>query len=298
MARMFPPSNTLFNFGKNYKYIHPMMRIFFIAFISFLLISPAHAQYFYKDFSSNRQAQQNMAAYQEQKVRTIRFKSLEADGTASEGFFMEKKLSKDYKTSTLVSRSAYSAPMLSVSKFNSKGQLIETKDTSEISSALYTFSYDESDRLLKTYSTIISSDEDYISTITEEHLYEYGDDYYPEKMWLIKNQKDTTLILFSKDEVGNITIEKDTKTGRKYYYYYDSKSRITDIVHVNEYTEKMIPDYLFEYNASGQLTQMTTIEGSTDFTIWKYHYENGLRTAEKAYDRNRKLLGTIEYQYK
>jgi hypothetical protein len=60
----------------------------------------------------------------------------------------------------------------------------------------------------------------------------------------------------------------------------------------------MIPDYLFEYNASGQLTQMTTIEGSSDFTIWKYQYENGLRTAEKAYDRNRKLLGTIEYQYK
>lgn len=275
-----------------------MIRITFLFSISLWLISPAQAQYFYKDFSSNRQAQQNMAAYQSNKVKTIRIKSFEADGSPSEGFFMEKKISKDYKTSTLVSRSAYSAPMLSISTFNDKGQLIETQDTSEISSALYTFTYDESGRLLKTFSTITSSDEDYVSTLIEEHFYVYGDDFYPEKMWLIKNNTDTTTILFSKDETGNITIEKDTKTGRKYYYYYDNKSRITDIVHVNEYTEKMIPDYIFEYNASGLLTQMTTIEGSSDFTIWKYQYENGLRMTEKVYDRDRKLMGTIEYQYK
>lgn len=275
-----------------------MIRLF-PALLMFVFFSPiAQAQYFYKDFSSNRQANQDMAAYKANKVRIVKIRSLEVDGSESDGFFMERKISKDYTTSTLITRSAYSSPMLSISQFNTKGQLTSTIDTSEISSARYEYTYDDEGRLIKTNSIITSSDEDYVSTIEEEHLYEYSEDFYPDQMKLIKNKKDTTVILFSKDENGNITIEKDTKTGRKYFYYYDTKSRITDIVHSNEFTQKLIPDYLFEYNASGQLVQMTTVEGSSNFTVWKYAYENGMRIAEKCYDRSRKLLGTIEYVYK
>jgi hypothetical protein len=101
------------------------------------------------------------------------------------------------------------------------------------------------------------------------------------------------------DEKNNIAIEKDTRNGRKYFYYYDDKNRLTDIVHTNEFKEKLLPDYLFEYNASGQLVQMTsTEEGGSYYYIWKYSYENGLRSKEKLYSKERKLMGSISYEYK
>jgi hypothetical protein len=43
----------------------------------------------------------------------------------------------------------------------------------------------------------------------------------------VKNKYDSTTILFSADENNNISIEKDTKSGSKYYYYYDAKNRLT-----------------------------------------------------------------------
>jgi hypothetical protein len=118
-------------------------------------------------------------------------------------------------------------------------------------------------------------------------------------MQKIKNEKDTLTILFSADENGNITLEKDTKNGTKYYYYYDAKNRLTDIVPETEYTKALKPDYIFEYNNAGLLTQMTAVEeGSSHYFIWKYSYDNGLRTKERCYSDERKLMGSIEYSYK
>ncbi|MBK9533501.1 MAG: hypothetical protein IPO42_17265 [Chitinophagaceae bacterium] len=118
-------------------------------------------------------------------------------------------------------------------------------------------------------------------------------------MYRIKNGRDTSLILFSPDEKNNVSIEKDTKSGTTYYYYYDSKNRLTDVVHMNPFTQKMLPDYVFEYNNAGLITQMTsTEEGGSYYYIWKYTYSNGLRVREKCYSKERRLLGTIEYEYK
>jgi len=61
----------------------------------------------------------------------------------------------------------------------------------------------------------------------------------------------------------------------------------------------MRPDYVFEYNASGLMIQMTASEeGINNYYIWKYVYENGLRVREKCYSKERRLMGTIEYEYK
>ena len=113
------------------------------------------------------------------------------------------------------------------------------------------------------------------------------------------NYKDTTPILFSKDENGNISIEKDTRSGYKYYYYYDAKSRLTDIVHRSEYKEQLVPDYMFEYNSEGNLGQMvSTEEGGSYYFIWKYEYQNGMRKKEQCFSKERRLLGYLEYEYK
>ena len=114
----------------------------------------------------------------------------------------------------------------------------------------------------------------------------------------VKNKYDSIAIFFALDENNNLGIEKDSKNGFKYYYYYDNKNRITDIVHSNDATTKLLPDYLFEYNNAGQLVQMTnTEEGGSNYFVWKYSYDNGLRNREKCYSKERKLMGSIEYEY-
>ena len=101
------------------------------------------------------------------------------------------------------------------------------------------------------------------------------------------------------DDKNNVSIEKNTKTGRKFYYYYDEKNRLTDIVHANERTERLLPDYMFEYNAQSLLSQMTTVEeGSNYYFIWKYTYSDGLRSKEKCFSKEKRLMGSIEYDYK
>ena len=44
---------------------------------------------------------------------------------------------------------------------------------------------------------------------------------------------------------------------------------------------------------------MTAVEeGSKSFYVWKYNYENGLRIKERCFTDERKLMGSIEYEYK
>ena len=115
----------------------------------------------------------------------------------------------------------------------------------------------------------------------------------------VKGAADSTVFVFLPDENNNVSIEKNTKTGDTYYYYYDTKNRITDVVRMNNYNQKMLPDYIFEYNAAGLITQMTaTEEGGSYYFIWKYTYDNGLRIKEKCYSKEKRLMGTIEYEYK
>ncbi len=269
---------------------------------TFLLLSLAflsvHAQYYYRDIISNRQLMAEMAQYRENKVRLIKIRSFEDDGTESDGFFCEKKISRDYRKTELFTRSNISGVSLLTSLFNEKGQLVSTSDSSELAVSVNRYTYDNDGRIVTILSVIRSSDDDFTSEIKEEHIYFYGNGHIPEKMIRVKNVTDSTSILFGVDEQNNVSIEKDSRKGSKYYYYYDSRNRLTDIVHSNEHTTRLIPDYLFEYNNAGQLVQMTnTEEGGSNYFVWKYSYENGLRSKEKCYSKERKLMGSIEYVY-
>lgn len=275
-----------------------MKKILTFFLFLFTAIFNVHAQYYYRDIISNRQLHAEMAQYRENKVRLIKIRSFEDDGTESDGFFCEKKISRDYRKTELFTRSNISGISLLTSLFNEKGQLVSTSDSSELAVSVNRYTYDNEGRIISILSIIRSSDDDFTSEIREEHLYYYGNGSIPEKMIRVKNLSDSTNILFGLDEHNNLGIEKDSRNGSKYYYYYDSKNRLTDIVHDNEHTTKLIPDYLFEYNSAGQLVQMTnTEEGGSNYFVWKYSYENGLRSKEKCYSKERKLMGSIEYVY-
>ncbi len=282
-----------------HKENHEMTKPLFITSAFLAVVVMTNAQYYYKDILSNKQLVAEMVQLKEQKIRAVSLKSFEDDGSPSEGFFCEKKLNKSYSTVETMSRSNITGTSSFISSFNEKGQLLKTIDSSEISSTTSTYSYTGAGQISSILSSVRSSDDDFKNEILEEHIYEYNETGMPVKMTRVKNLSDSTVIVFSNDENNNVAIEKNTKTGDTYYYYYDGKKRITDVVRLNQFSQKMLPDYIFEYNYAGLISQMTTTEeGSSYYYIWKYTYENGLRVKEKCFSKERKLLGSIEYEYK
>lgn len=268
--------------------------------VALLLFSTkVDAQFYYKDLVSNKQLLTEMVQLKDQKIRNISVKSFEDDGSPSDGFFCEKRINRNYTAVEMLTKSNVTGASVFTSTFNQKGYLIQTLDSSEISSNTTLYEYDSKDRVKSIRSIVRSNDDDFSNEITEEHIYHYNENNMPVKMIRIKNYMDSTVILFSTDEKNNISIEKNSKTGDTYYYYYDVKNRLTDVVRLNQFNQKMLPDYVFEYNSAGLITQMTTTEeGGSYYFIWKYTYDNGLRIREKCFSKERRLMGTIEYEYK
>ena len=257
------------------------------------------AQYYYKDIVSNKQLIEEMERLKEQKVKTINIRSFEDDGSPSDGFNCEKKISRNYSTVETFSNSNVTGPSLFTTLFNKSGRLERTTDSSQIAVTTVLYFYDENGKIINIRSGVRSSDDDFSNEIMEEHFYQYDAKGNFKQMTRVKNHTDSTTIFFSYDEKNNVSIEKDTRSGKSYYYYYDSKNRITDVVHLNDFNEKMLPDYIFEYNGSGQLLQMTTTEeGGSYYYIWKYTYDNGLRSSEKCFSKEKRLMGSIQYEYK
>ncbi|NOT90431.1 hypothetical protein [Ferruginibacter sp.] len=276
-----------------------MIKTVFAFAILLMAFNTTNAQYYYKDILSNKQLIAEMAQLKEQKIRTVSLKSFEDDGMPSEGFFCEKKISRNYTSAETLTKSNITGASVFTSNFNEKGLLLQTVDSSEISSSTSLYTYYDNGKIKSITSILRSSDDDFKNEIKEEHFYEYNDKGSPVKMTVVKNFGDSIAYIFSTDENNNVTIEKNTRTGNTYYYYYDTKNRITDVVRLNQFNQKMLPDYMFEYNNAGLITQMTTTEeGGSYYFIWKYSYENGLRTKEKCYSKERRLMGSIEYEYK
>ena len=256
------------------------------------------SQYHYLDIVSNLQLSEEIKQFKEQKIRTILVHSFEGNGEPSRGFFCERRISKDYRKIETYTKSNITEKSILSSQFNTEGQLIASKNSSPVSSSSY--QYDLKGRL-KIFVNISKTMEDELSAKTiEEHQYFYDPKGHPTKMLRIRNQTDTATVIFTTDEKGNVMDENDLgKNGNHYYYYYDTKNRLTDIVKYNAIRAKLIPDFLFEYNSAGQVTQMiTTEEGiANNYFTWKKIYNDGLRIIEKCFSKEKELLGYFEFEY-
>ncbi len=257
----------------------------------------AHAQYYYKDILNNSIAAEEIKDYKKANIHFIKIKSFEADGQLSENFFCEKKISKNYRKSTLITKSTESGKSIMETFFNADGLIEKTYDSSETLVNTNFFYYNDQNKLIRTFNISKSNDDDFVVENSEDHLYFYDELNRPVKMFLVKNSADTAVILFSNDEKGNTAFEKNTKSGIKYYYYYNDQNKLTDIVHSDKYSDKMRADYIFEYNENGQLDKMITT-GDANSLIWKYDYENNIRIKERFFNATQKYLGKIEYEYK
>ena len=257
-------------------------------------------QYHYLDIVSNLQLSSEMKQLQEQKIRKILVHSFEGNGEPSAGFFCERKINKDFRKIETYSKSNSTGKSILTSQFNSQGQLIASYDSSSLSSTSSSYQYDTKGHLTKVVINTNSMDDDFSAKIMEEHQYIYDPKGHPTKMLRIRNQSDTATIIFTIDDKGNVIDENDLgKNGKHYYYYYDTKNRLTDIVKYDAVRAKLLPDFLFEYNSAGQVTQMITIEEgvSNNYFTWKKIYNDGLRIIEKCFSKEKELLGYFEFEY-
>lgn len=264
------------------------------------IISSNQAQYYYKDIVTNKQLLAEKSVLRQQGIRNILVHSFEGDKEPSTGFYCEKKISKDYKRIETYTKSNITSKSLLTAFYNEKDQIISSRDSSEISVNTTQYQYDERGNVAIIISTSHSNDDDFTTTLIEKRQYSYNARGIPVKMFRTKDQKDTATIIFIADENGNITDEIDLgKNGKHYYYYYNDKNRLTDIVKYNVVKNKLLPDFIFEYNSVGQVTQMVSIEegANSDYYTWKYVYNDGLRIIEKCFSKENILLGYFEYEY-
>ena len=258
-----------------------------------------HAQYYYKDILSNLQLNKEFSILKNQQVKTIKLKSFEENDEPSDNFFCEKKINKDYSQSEMISKSYITGESLLVTDYNSEGKVIKTTNNTPTSSNTVEYKYN-ANGLLSSLTTTTSAEGD-STTIIETHDYYYDENGKPQKMLRKKNNQLVSTITFLKDDKGNI-IEEDAKGNsfdKKYYYYYDDSNRLTDVVHFNERAQKLLPDYMFEYNEANLPKQMISIdETARNYFIWRYSYTaKNLPEIQKCYSKEKRLLGTIEYEY-
>lgn len=256
------------------------------------------AQYYYTDILNNKQVMAELAVLKEKKVKGVKVVSMEADGTESEGFTCQKKITRDFTEVEIYTATDQSYPNTFISYFSKTGMLQRTVDSSEAGATTVDYMYDAAGKLVSVHSVKRFADEDAVD-VAEQHLYEYNAGGVPQKMLLVKNNRDTTVYLFEADENGNVIIEKNAKTSEVYYYYYDGSNQLTDIVHKYSFQKQLFTESSFEYNEAGQLVKMISSEkeGAYYFT-WRYHYEDGLRTTERCYSKEGRIMGSVEYLYK
>lgn len=276
-----------------------MKRFAIVLTIVTAFTSNSKAQYYFKDIISTNEATKILNAYKTNKISKVSVLMIDNYGEPLKDFKLEKKVDKKYSKTELVTKTEQSPISYMNTTHDVEGKTLYSTDSSENSVIKTIYQYNNKQQVLAIDTKIYSADDDFITEIDELHKFEYDENGLLQKMYRIQNKRDTTLILFAMDEKGNIAVEKNTNTGTKFYYYYDENNRLTDVVQSSLGRTGLYPDYIFTYNKLGDLTQMiTTGEANGEYVTWKYTYDNGLRTTEKLYGKDKKLIGTMEYLYK
>jgi len=268
--------------------------------ILFTFSFQSDAQYFYKDIWSNKQVIKEFALLKSNNLKKVKIKSFEDNGEPSDGFFCEKQINKNYTQSQMISKSNITGQSLLVSDYNTSGYPVKTTDDTPNTNSITEYKYDSKGNI--TEITTVTKGDDDSDKITETHEFSYDEKGVPLKMIRKKNGVLVSTIHFVSDANGNVIeedVEGNNQVDKKYYYYYDDKNRLTDIVHYNERAARLLPNYIYEYNSSNQPTQMiSTSEGSSNYFIWRYSYnDKNLRETEKCFSKEKRLLGSIQYEY-
>ena len=274
------------------------MRIL-LSFILVLSLSAGYSQYYFNDVVSTQMSNDQYKLLRSNKIHKVKAMSYEADNSVTEGFSVEEEISLDGKRIIQTTSLSGGKPSV-INRFYDLNKLKRTQTLFNGIETKTDYTYTDKGSLQKI--VISTTDTAMKATTVEAHEWIYNEAGQPLSMLKIKNRTDTMLIELIKDENGLIIEEhwkKKNRTLETYYYYYDTKNQLTDIVRFNARLKKLLPDFQYEYDANGRVSQMTQVSmSSSSYLIWKYTYnEKGLKQKEVGFDKERKLAGRIEYTY-
>lgn len=261
---------------------------------------PAAAQFYYKDIVVVDQTNNTQKLYTQEKIAKVTLESFEPDNRRSSDLRVSQTVSENFRKLVTVTQTSVSSISVMTSLFDENGRLSEVTDstTGDITKTVYSYSPDgKLDRLIITTRSLRDPFEK-----TEEHVWHYNGKGQPEKMLRILEKKDTIQVQFITDSAGRVIEEKTQRTARRVesvYYYYNEAGLISDIVRFNARAGRLLPDYMFEYDAQGKLVQMINVPNAGgNYVTWLYTYdESGLKTREVAVDKQKQVMGRVEYRY-
>jgi hypothetical protein len=266
-----------------------------------LLISyNAPAQYYYKDITGPTQTMEKAAKLKSLKIRSVSVVSYEPDGERTQDFDGTQTISADYSRITTSFKTPFSGESQLTTFFDRNGRLVKSIDTADGSYSESEYFYNDNGTVSRISNVSTSAGN---KSEKEDHLWYYNAGGKPEKMLRVKNDIDTTYITFVLDDNGNVAEENSVRNNvplPSYYYYYDDRNRLTDVVSYNVKAKRLLPLYIFEYNNDNQLSSMLVVpEGTDDYQKWIYEYNDAdLKIKETCLNKRRQIMGRVEYQYK
>lgn len=265
----------------------------------FFILYNCKAQYYYNDVVSLKTSNNIYALLKKSNIRQISATSADADNTPTAGFVYSKTISDNGDLITTHTELETGGTSDDFDTY-ANNLLVKSADSADNVLTTVEYSYDNAGNISQVQT---QTDDTAMDTHTSEiHKWFYTGNI-PDSMIRIKDKRDTTIVRFKKDEHQNITEELWLKKGKiieHYFYYYNDKNQLTDIVRYNIEAQQMLPDFLFEYDENGMLSSLTQVpQGSSDYVVWKYVYdERNLKIKDVLFDKHQVLLGTVTYSYK
>ncbi|MCZ2223709.1 MAG: hypothetical protein LC122_08775 [Chitinophagales bacterium] len=277
-----------------------MKYLFFISILYILALNKVVAQYYYNDIVAIEYSNQQHKLLKQNKIRTIKAISKEKDGSIIEDFIVEQYINEE--ATEVITYSKTSAGNQSTLKsFYSNNKIIKTENEGDGVSTTTNYNYSNDGKLQSIKSTTADT---FVNKVSDEtHLWFYNSKGFPEKMYRVKNNTDTIIVNFILDEHNLVAEEhwyRKKRNIESYYYYYNDKNLLTDIVRYNSKLKKMLPDFIYEYDTTGKIKKMIQVLVSgLNYNSWLYFYNETTQLKEKemCYNKQKELLGTIEYLY-
>lgn len=275
----------------------------FVCLCLFMSVS-AHAQYYYQDIDNARNTMREHAGYQRLGVHHIRIRSFDYTHTLNQNFHCTRELSDDFRRVITRTNSFQTGKSVIISDFDATGRIISTLDSSAESVNSTRYYYDslrtgQIDSLQFSSSATKNVD---TFRYAEKHIYRYDDSRLLTKIIREKNGVLYSTISVETDSLGHVI--KESERGKydaapPVYYKYNADNQVTDIFHYNKASKKLVPDYLFDYDHQGRLSEKTVVTMNVQgYLLWKYTYDDkGLVASEACYGRKEALQDTMEFEY-
>lgn len=275
-------------------------KILFLAIAS-LASKTGTAQYYYKSIVQLKQTKQNFESLVKAKVKTVNVTAADAEDKPLENFKISQKIAGQ-NTLITVSSAQSSQETVTTTNFNTQFYPTKITDSSVFTLSTATYTYNSMGLLQELSSESMDPTDSNNYAFRERQIFTYNKTGLPQKMYRIKDGSDTVEVRFIIDSIENVpAIEEWWSKGRRieaWYYIFDSNKNLTGILRKSK-RGQLLPDYLFEYNEDGTLSNYTTVTpGTSNYKIFYYKYNDlGLKDGELILNKQKQSEGSIDYEY-